>query len=193
MACEFCLCIFYLLPFNLSITYHLYHLSLLFINHLSGQLSVNHLSCLSFVTCLLSIYPVCLSAVLHLSLVTIPVMLVPSTGTCSRDHALKWSLDQLTQLDNCFSVHLSQSIVVTLQSKTDHGIQAHAIRLPTTLSLRRKSSPPDYQALCHPILVTSITVTTFLCSVPVLLLPFWPSQDFCLLLILPRIDSTPDG
>lgn len=178
MACEFCLCIFYLLPFNLSITYHLYHLSPLFINHLSGLLSVNHLSCLSFATYLLSIYPVCLSAVLHLSLVTIPVMWVPSTGTCSRDHALKWSLDQLTQLDNCFSVHLSQSIVVTLQSKTDRGIQAHAIRLLTTLSLRRKSSPPDYQ-----ILVTSITVTTFLCSVPVLLLPFWPSQDFCLLTV----------
>lgn len=130
MVCEFCLCILYLLSFNLSITYHLYHLSLLFISHLSWLLSVNHLSWLSFFTCLLSIYTVCLSTVLHLSLVTITVMLVPSAGTCSRDHALKWSLDWLTQLYDCFSVHLSQSIVVTLQSKTDHGIQAQAIASP---------------------------------------------------------------
>lgn len=132
MVCEFCLCLFYLLSFNLSITYHLYHLSLLFINHISWLLPVNHLSCPSFFTYLLSIYTICLSTVLHLSLVTITVMLVPSTGTCSMDHALKWSLDQLTQLYNCFSsVHLSQSIIASLQSKTDHGIQAHAIASPS--------------------------------------------------------------
>lgn len=123
--------IFYLLSFSLSITYHLYHLSLLFINHLSCLLSANHLFCLFFLSIYFPVYLHCRSTVFHLSLVTITVVLVPLTGTCSMDHALKWSLDKLTQLYNCFSsVHLSQSIVVTLQSKTDHGIQAHAIASP---------------------------------------------------------------
>lgn len=116
------------------------------VNNLSSlsPISIIHQSYIMTIIYYLSIiYPVCLSLPIYcLSTLSINCLLSvsghhychasPSTGTCSMDHALKWSLDRLTQLYNCFSsIHLSQSIVVSFQSKTDHGIQAHAIASPS--------------------------------------------------------------